>query len=227
MLDERRTVLDPVAAVRVDESAQVSDHRVVDVAADDAVDPAPQRRPDEDILEMPRAHHRVLDLLLEELRQGPVTEAKRGTKDIEQRAHPLRRAVGPVAEPCEPLPAAYDGVELVPVDDEKTPAVRVLVDRFLPDAYAPEAFPVERVHERIVVSRNVDDLHPLRHLQQSANDLVVRAQPSGAPSELPAVDDIAHEVEPFAPDRRKKRAQLLRPAPARSEVDVRKKDRSV
>jgi len=48
----------------------------------------------------------------------------------------------------------------------------------------------------IVVARHVDDLGPLAHLAEHfLDDVVVQLVPVPASLELPAIDDVAHEIE--------------------------------
>src|SRR5882724_10689181 len=71
-LHERREALHPVAVVAIEDAADVADLRLVDVAADDAVEGAPARLVRQGVLEIADVAHRVLDAMLEELRERPV-----------------------------------------------------------------------------------------------------------------------------------------------------------
>jgi hypothetical protein len=45
MLDERGAALDPVAAIAIENAAEIANFRVMDMAADNAIDAAPRRSP--------------------------------------------------------------------------------------------------------------------------------------------------------------------------------------
>src|SRR5688572_17844861 len=93
--DQRGEAFDPVAVVAVEDPADVADLRLVDVAAHDAVEPAPARLARERHLELPDVAHRVLHAVLEELRERPV-----GQPDA--RARMVEPAIGLERQHVEP-----------------------------------------------------------------------------------------------------------------------------
>src|ERR1700682_3759389 len=102
-LHQRGEALDPVAAVAVEDPADVADLRLVYVAADHAVEASPARLGGERVLEGADVAHRVLHALLEELREGPVRETQARARVVEPAVHLERQHVEPVAQIGEPL----------------------------------------------------------------------------------------------------------------------------
>ena len=72
MLDDGGARIDPVAAVDIGKAVDLADRRPMDVAADDAIEPALARVMDGRLLEVEDEIERRLDLALGETRQRPV-----------------------------------------------------------------------------------------------------------------------------------------------------------
>ena len=97
-LDERRQAFDPVAVVAVEHAVDIANFGLVDVAADDAVETALARLAGDRFLERRDVADRVLDFVLEKLRQRPVGQVEPGAQGVEVVVEPQRQRVEPVAE---------------------------------------------------------------------------------------------------------------------------------
>ena len=85
---------------------------------------------------------------------------------------------------------------MIAVNDEIAPAVGAGVDRVLDDFDAAEMRAVIFAQELVVIARHVDDARALARLaQQFLHDVVMRLRPVPARAELPAIDDVADEVD--------------------------------
>jgi hypothetical protein len=80
----------------------------------------------------------------------------------------------------------------------------------------------------IVIAGDIDDLRAFSRLAQDLlHDVVVRLRPEPAFAKLPAVDDVADEIQVFRLVMPKEIEQIRRLAATRAEVDVGQPDRAV
>src|SRR5271169_5220266 len=100
MLDERGAALDPVAAVAIENPAEIANLGVVNMAADDAVDPAAARFIGHHLAKRDNVLHGVLDPMLQKGGQGPVGIAEPPAHCVEVSIYPQRNRVGAIAEQC-------------------------------------------------------------------------------------------------------------------------------
>src|SRR5437588_10902593 len=84
MLDQRRTGLDPIAAVVVGDVAEFMDGSAVDVSAKNAVHPITFRISNDRSLELPDETYSIFDPLLDVSAKRPVTKAEAPTEEIDR-----------------------------------------------------------------------------------------------------------------------------------------------
>ncbi|GJE62734.1 hypothetical protein MPOCJGCO_4869 [Methylobacterium trifolii] len=196
MLDDRGAGFHPVAGVEVAQAVDLAVGRMVDVAADHPVRPLPPGLVGQEPLELADEVDRVLHLQLRPGREGPVGQPEAAAQLVQAGVDEQREAVGAVPEVGEPAGVAHHHVELVAVDDEVAAPVRRLVDAALGDLDAAEGGADVVAQELVVVAGHVDQPGALAHLaQQLLHHVVVPLRPVPARAELPAVHDVAHEVD--------------------------------
>src|SRR5437588_11477918 len=83
MLDQRRTGLDPIAAVVIGDVAEFTDGSAVDVSAKNAVHPIAFRISNDRSLELPDEANSIFDPLLDVSAKRPVTKAKATAEEID------------------------------------------------------------------------------------------------------------------------------------------------
>jgi len=196
VLDDRGAALDPVAAIEIAHAEIRVDRGVMDVAADHAVGAVAVGLGDQRLLELADIADRVLDLELRPLRERPVREAEPAPHRVENAIGHDREIVGGAAEQREPARLRHHQVEIVAVDDEVAPAVGAVVDGGLGHLDAAEMGAVIVAQELVVIARNVDDARALARLaQEFLHHIVVRLRPEPAGAQLPAVDDVADQID--------------------------------
>src|SRR5690606_18137681 len=228
MLDDGRAAFHPVAGVDVGEAVEIALRRVVDMAADDAVDALAFRLGGQRFLEAADEIDGVLDLELRPGGEGPVGQAEPAADAIDPRGQGERNLVGPVAEEGEPSGVAHHHVEDVAVNDEIAPAVGRLVDRRFADLDAAEMRTVEIAQELVMVAGDVDHPGALARLAQDLLDhVVVRLRPIPAIAQPPAVDDVSDQVDGVGvvfPQELEKRIGLRSPG---AEMHVRNEEAAI
>jgi hypothetical protein len=118
-------------------------------------------------------------------------------------------------------------VEKVPMQNQIPPTVSRDVDRRLGDVYSAEMGATVVAQEFIMVAGNVDDSCSFASLtQQFLYDVVMRLRPVPPGAQLPAVDDIANEVDGVGLVMTKKIKESSGLAPFGAEMHVGKKDGS-
>ena len=107
-------------------------------------------------------------------------------------------------------------------------AVGGLMQRVVDDFYAAEIEPGVIAREFVVIARHIDDAAALaRTAQEFLHHVVVRLGPVPAAPQLPAVDDVADQVQVFAVVVPQEFEQGLRLAARRSQMDVGNEDGAV
>src|SRR5262249_51491502 len=186
----------PITAIDVTEAAIPTNRRMVDVSADDAVDTAPVRFRGERLLEFPDEVDRVLHLQLGPLRERPIGQPERLPDRVAARVEPDRKLVGLIAEKSEPTRVPNHDIEKITVDHEVALAVGRNVDRVFDHFNAAKMRAVIVTQKLVVIARDVDHVRALARLaQELLYDVVVSLRPVPAAFELPAVDDVADEVD--------------------------------
>src|ERR671931_2067498 len=196
ILDYRSAAFDPVATIDVAQSEIVADYGVMDVSANDSVEGATSssfcgERP----LVLSDEGDRILDLQLGPFRERPVGQSKNASDLIEIGVDPNREIIGSAAQECEPTRVADDHVEQVPVNDKIAFAVGGDVDGVLEHLDAAEMGTVAVAQELVVIAGNVEQAHAFARLtQQLLHDVVVKLRPIPGGFQLPAVNDVADQI---------------------------------
>ncbi len=197
----------------------------MNMTTDDTVHAAPARLAGQCGLEVADITHCALDLEFQVLRQAPVGQPQAGAGAVEPAIELERELVGRVAEVGQPACALHDAVEQVAVHDPQPPSVGGDVDDIVVHLDAAEGVVGIAAHELVVVAGHED--HP-RALARLAQDLlrhvVVRLRPEPTAPELPAVDDVAHQVQRVAFEAAQEGEQCGSLAARRAQVQIRDPD---
>ena len=192
-----RQALHPVTVVAVQHAVDVLDLRLVDMATDHAVEPALARRACHGIFERGHEVHRILGLVLQVLRQRPVTQTEASACAVEPVVQFQDQGVELVAQQREPFGLLHHRIVEVPVDYQQFAAVGGDVDRFVDNLDIAECEAQKLAEHFVVVAGDVGDAGAFaRFAQHFLHDVVMRAGPVPAALELPAVDDVAYQVKP-------------------------------
>ena len=196
MLDQSGEALDPVAVVAVKDPVDQAHLGVVDVTAHHAVSAAAAGLARDRGLEVTHVRDRSLDLELQIARQAPVRQPHAGAQHVEPPVHPQREFVGGVAQVGQPAGALDDAVEQVPMRDPQQAPVGGAVQALVQHLDTAETVLHVAARELVVIAGNVDDASALACLAQDLlNHIVVRLRPVPVLAQLPAVDDVAHQVQ--------------------------------
>jgi hypothetical protein len=200
---------------------------VVDVAADHTVHVASTRLARDRRFEVTDVADCALDLELEVARQAPVRQAQTLSHAVEPSVGLERELIGLVAQVSHPLRVLDHAVEQITVRDPQLPTVGSEVDAIVHHVDAAEAVRHVAPRELVVVAGHEDDMRALARLaQQLLHHVVVRLRPVPAALELPAVDDVAHQVQ-GATARRAQEVEQGRSAASRgAQVQVGNPDRT-
>ncbi len=227
IFNQSRAAFHPVAAVQVLHAANRLDLGAVDVAADDAVGLVAARHPGESVLVIGDVFHGGLGLGFQIGRQRPVAEAQRAAQAVEMQVEIQNPVVKVRAEFFQQVVEMRQAVRLMAVDDEIFFAVRRGVDDLVRHHHAAETHPGELVDELIVVAGDINDFGLLAAFaEQFLDEDVVVAAPEPAELQLPAVNEIADEVEVLAIHHAQKVQQLLDAGVLGAEMDVGNPDRA-
>ena len=126
-----------------------------------------------------------------------------------------------VAEEREPARVQHDPVELIPMDNQQVATVRRAMDDVVDDFDSAEVEAGKVAQRLVMVARHID--HPramLGLLEDAPHHVVVAGRPVPALAQLPAVDDVADEVEGLALGRLEKVEEQFGVAAGRTEMDV-------
>ena len=116
---------------------------------------------------------------------------------------------------------------MVAMHHEIAIAVGAVVDRALADVDAAEMGTIVVAQELVVIAGHVDQAGALARLaQQLLHHVVVRLRPVPARAQLPAVDDVADEVDHIRIVIPQKIEQQQRLASARTEMHVGNEERA-
>ena len=196
MLDNQRAGFHEIAGVDISHAADVADDGVMDVTAHDPLDTAPLGLGGQFLLERADEIDRVLHFHLRPGRERPIGKPELAPHRIEPPVGPDGEIVGVVAEEGEPFGVADDDVELVAVHDEITFAVRRRVDGVALDLDAAEGEADELAGEFVVIAGHPGHARAVTHLAQKFLDhVVVALRPVPARAQLPAVDDVADQID--------------------------------
>src|SRR6476619_236999 len=110
MLHQGRAALDPIAVVAIEDGAELADLGLVDMAADDAVDPAPARLFGQRPLEIVDIADGFLDPALQIGGERPIIIAELAAPEIVPVVDGQEEVVGLVAQYGEPTGVFDDAV---------------------------------------------------------------------------------------------------------------------
>src|SRR5262249_25838407 len=139
--------------------------------------------------------HRVLDLVFGPLRQRPITETEPAANGIEITIDEDRKVVSGVPEQRQPARMLDHHVEHVAMHHEIAPCIGGFMDRGLDDFDAAEMRSIVVAQKLVVVAGQINDSRTLARLaQEFLHDVVMMLRPEPAGAQLPAVDDIADQI---------------------------------
>src|SRR5690606_36803181 len=228
MLDQCGETLHPVAIICVEGAVDGAQLGVMDMAAYHAVEAPGTRLATDCRLEVADVADRPLDLQLQVPGERPVSQAQPRADRVQPMIELERDAVERVADMGEPARALDHAVEAVPVHDPEFAIVRRDMDCFVEHFDAAEEVPHEAPRELVVVAGDEDDPGPLARLaQQLLDHVIVRLGPVPLASQLPAVDDVADQVQVLAGGKAEEVQQGFGLATRRAQVQVRDPDAAV
>ena len=132
-----------------------------------------------------------------------------------------RDLVEVVAQQRQPARALHHAVVEIAMHHPQAPAVGRDVDAVLHHLDTAEAVLQVAPGELVVVARRIDHVGALARLAQDLlHHVVVGLRPEPAPPQLPAVDDVAHQVQALALDHAQEVQQRLGLAAGRAQVHI-------
>ena len=183
-------------AVHINQAVDGANHGMVDVAADDAVDVLAAAFGAQGLLELSDEIDGVLDLELDPPRQRPVRQSQNAAHGVEISIQRDREIVGVVAEQRQPTGVADHHIEQIAVDDEKAPPVGRYMDGLIHHLDAAEMGAIVLTHELVMIARHVDHACAFARLaQQLLHHVVVRLRPVPSGLELPAINNVADQID--------------------------------
>ena len=196
ILHQRRAAFHPVAAVHVLHVADLFHLRAVDVAADHALHLVLTRHLHDGFLVFRDVFHGRLGLGFQIRRQRPVAETEPAAHAIEIQVEIQNPVVEPGADLFQQPIELRQTVELMPVQHEEFFAVRRRVNHLTRNRHAAEIHAEELLQKFVMVPGDVNDLRVLAAFAEEFLDqhiVVVLPVPLGL--QLPAVEEIADEIE--------------------------------
>ncbi len=169
--------------------------------------------------------HGVLHALLEMRGKRPVRQAKHAPNRIHQPVRLEQQHINAVAEEGEPASIEHDAVELIAMQHKQAAPVRGGVDVFADKLDAAEVEPGIVAERLVMVARHVDHARAaLRPLEDGAHHVIVARRPVPALAQLPAVNDVADQIERLALGRLQEIEQQIGVAAGGAEMRVRDPD---
>ena len=179
-------------------------------------------------LEIGNEVQRLLHLAFKKGRQRPIRQAHARAHPVEVAVHPQGQLVQIVAHIGQPLGVLDHGIKVVAVDQQQLAAIDQRVARFFGHLNATKVVAHKAACELVMVARDVDHVAALaRPAQQLLHYVVVGLRPVPFAAQLPAVNDVAHQVKVVAGVGLEKLNQGLGLAAGRTQVQVRNKYGSV
>lgn len=199
ILHESGAILDPVTAIQIANPVHVADLRLVDVAADDAIDAIAAGESGHGDLEIGDIADSGFGLGLEEGGDRPVPEAKAAEGSVHVTIQMEDQFVSAGADPFQESIAMDEAVELMSVEHEVALAIGCGVDDAFGEAETAEAQAFVILEKFVVIAVEIRDASGLAIAAEEFLDehiAVIRPEPRVA--QLPAIDDIPDEVEMIA-----------------------------
>ena len=199
VLGERRAAFNPIAVVAIENAANSPYFRVMDMAADDAVEAARARFAGERLFEIADEAGGVLHLQFEIGGERPIGQADAPPHGVENIVRGQRKPIGPIAEMREPARIGDDAVELIAMDDEKAPPVGGFVNGIHSDLDARERQSAIIAEHLVVIAGHIDDARAVLDLgEDGVEHARVRGRPEPILLQPPAIDDVADKIERLA-----------------------------
>src|ERR1700761_4832189 len=222
IFDKGCAAFNPVSVVEVKDFPDLAHLRLMDVTANHAIEAARLGGLRNSVLKAADIFDGVFDGVLQVVGKRPVGQAEGAADTVQHLVYLQRLVIGPGPKMGEPLGEFDHAVELIAVDDEQLLAVRGLVDRLLRDLDAGIGAAAIGAQEFVVIAGHEDHARAFIHLAQDLlHHVAVRVGPVPAALELPAVDDVADQIERLAGILGEEVAQEFRLATAGAEMDVR------
>ena len=151
------------------------------------------------VFEVGHKVQRLFDLAFEKRRQGPVTHAEFGPHPVEVAVQAQCPFIQSVAHIGQPFGVLHDGIEIIAVYQPQLASIQQGVCGFFHHFNATEMVLHKITREFVMVARYVDHAAAFAHpAQEFLHHIVVRLRPIPFASELPAVDDIADQIQGVA-----------------------------
>jgi hypothetical protein len=196
---QRSAVLDPIAAVHVNEISHRTNLRPMNVTADDSGHAVLATELNHGVLVIVHVFHRCLGFELYIGRERPVTEAEGSSDAIDPDVQVQNPVVERRADPIQQTVEMSDPIELMPVNHQITPAVRGHMNRALHEANTAKADAKKLFEKLIVIARDKRDAGLLAILpKQFLDQQIVVVRPKPFPAQLPSIDEISNDVKMFA-----------------------------
>ena len=199
MFDQGRAAFYPVTIIAVGDAVDFANFRVMDMAANNAVDAPILGNVGKRIFKVCNKFNGVFHLQLQIGGKRPVWISKPLANGVESIVELEAEPVTPVAEVGKPAGVFDDDIEFIAMQNQKLPAICGGVDDFMNDLNGAKIMVDIVSSEFIMVSRNKDNPGPLPRLAHDLlHHVVVSLRPVPALLQAPSVDNIANEVEVFA-----------------------------
>ena len=221
MLHQRGAALHPVAVVHVGDAAKAADLGRMDMAAHHAVEPAQPRRFRHRRLEAADEGHRILHLLLDMGRYRPVGQAQPAAQPVVMDIQLEQQLVAHVPRPGEPAVIEHHRIIFIAVAHQQAAAIGGGVDGLQRDLHPAKGEAGIGAQHLVVIAGDIDDARALgRQLEHAAHHIIVALRPVPAALQLPAIDDVPHQIEGVGLDGLEEIEQQIGIAARRAEVDV-------
>src|SRR5262245_51706897 len=166
VLGEGGAALDPVAAVHVLDGTDAADLGAVDVATDHSVHVARFGEPRHRRLEPRYELHGKLGAVLQVGGDRPVPQAETTPRPVEPQVERKGTVVHSRAHRLERASEMRQSIELMAMNDEKTPSIGCDVDGVSGELHTTEVEADEGFEKLVVVTGYVNDSRPLSLLSQ-------------------------------------------------------------
>ena len=227
IFNQRGAAFHPVTAIEIFNAVDGFGFGAVDMAANDAVGFVAARHGGERVLVFGDVFDGGLGLKFQIRRQRPVAEPERAAKPIEIQIEIKNPVVKVRAELFEQMIEVRQAIRLVAVDDKIFFPIGGGVNRLTRNGDAAESHAHELLDEFVVIAGNVNHLRLLAAFAEDfLDEHVVVIAPEPPELQLPAVNEITHEVEIFTVHHAQKFEQFCNVRVPCAEMDVRDPNRT-
>jgi len=196
VLHQCGAVLHPISAIHINHIAHGADFRAMNVSANHAVRGALAAELDQCLLVVRDVLHRGLRFELNVRGERPIAKSKTSPDAVHPDVHVQDLVVEHGTDAIEQPVEVREAVELMSVQDEITLAVGGDVHRAFDESDRAEAHAEELLEEFVVIAGDEGDFGALAVFpKQLLDEHVVVFRPKPFASQLPAVDEVADDVE--------------------------------